>query len=208
MVKLKGPSLTLSAAGGLGKTIAFAESKGRAYLKRWHKPKNPQTNLQRSVRAINSLLSREWRNLSSADQATWQQLADETNVSPFNAYQAFNLNRWTRFRPPTQAYPPAEIVPAVVQSGMSATGATRSILVSWSISSSANNWSAGIFNTPSAGAPPTRQTLIRIEPWSGTGTFTWRWTPLAPGTYYIAIKHLGASGEFWPFFGWRTAIVA
>lgn len=107
VVKLTGPGLGQKATGSLAGQLTFSDWKGKAYLKKHAKPKQPRTAPQVSMRAMMTFLSQQWSAIAPADQATWNDLAAQTVISPFNAYQKTNLQRWRNYEPPTKAYPAA-----------------------------------------------------------------------------------------------------
>lgn len=53
-------------------------------------------------------LSQLWNSVSAGDKATWDDLADASQISAFNAFVGHNLGRWQTNESPTQAYPAAE----------------------------------------------------------------------------------------------------
>lgn len=105
MVRLRGPGLAQTAAGGLGQTLIFSQSKGRAYCKRWAAPANPKTPGQLAVRACTQFISQQWQAFSPAEHASWEELARQTNIPPYNACLAYNLSRARNYKAPTAWYP-------------------------------------------------------------------------------------------------------
>lgn len=92
-MKLTGPMMSMSASGSIGGVLTFASNKGRAYARTLVKPSNPKSNLQNAVRAVFTFLSQVWKTIPAVDQATWQNLADQTKISPFNAFVKDGQNR-------------------------------------------------------------------------------------------------------------------
>lgn len=105
MVKLKGPSLSLDATGSVADSLTFSKWKGRNYLRRKRTPADPKSDLQVALRAMFGFLSSQWQNLSSAETATWEALALNEHMSPFNAYLSYNQARWRRYQAPSRSFP-------------------------------------------------------------------------------------------------------
>lgn len=108
MAHLKGPLLSEEAHGTLSKLLTYQKNNKRNALKRWNKPRDPKSNAQLSIRAMNGYLSSEWSNLSAAYQATWEPLAQRPKYAPYHAYLKFNMQRWRHFLPPALQYPPTD----------------------------------------------------------------------------------------------------
>lgn len=108
MVKLTGPGLGKKAGGSLAGQLTFSNWKGKAYLKKLTKAKQPQTPRQVAMRAVMSFLSAEWAGISDPRKATWDDLAANANISPFNAYQKENLKRARNMQAPSQVWPATE----------------------------------------------------------------------------------------------------
>jgi hypothetical protein len=197
MVKLKGPSLSTAAAGGLGKTLIFAESKGRRYAKKWHQPANPKTKGQVAMRAMVRFLSQQWSLLSAADQATWEARAAATVISPFNAYQAFNLERWRRFQGPTQHLPTDVIFLPAILTYPTLSQVGRFIQFDGTVTDERETWAMLFYNVASAGAPPSWRDIIHFLDIPAAGSYTWRWGPLTPGTYYFRLSLTQIHGFRW-----------
>lgn len=108
MVKIKGPMLSLDAAGTLGNAVVFSTWKGKSYVRAHVAPTNPKSLPQIAIRAMLAFLSSQWASLTPGQQATWEESAIEANCSPFNRYLGYNVARYRNWKPPTKAYPPAE----------------------------------------------------------------------------------------------------
>jgi len=94
-MKLTGPMMSIDASGTFASTMTFAKWKGRNYARRTVTPANPDSDGQRTQRAMMRYLAQEWGSAPIVP-GPWQDLADTGKYSPFNAYVAFNLNRWTQ----------------------------------------------------------------------------------------------------------------
>ncbi len=105
MVKVNGPMMSLAASGTLADTITFSNWKGRAYVRERVIPSNPKSGAQVGRRAMFKFLTQNWAGVGAADQASWQDLADEIVASPFNAYLKSNMENWHNFLAPTQPTP-------------------------------------------------------------------------------------------------------
>lgn len=96
MATVNGPLFSLDASGTIASTAVFSKWKGRNYVRSHAIPANPMSDLQRSRRSLIQFLSRAWRDLTELEQAQWKELASRHNYSPFNAYTAYNADRYTQ----------------------------------------------------------------------------------------------------------------
>ncbi len=195
MVKLKGPSLALNAAGGLGRTLIYAESKGRRYAKKWHQPKNPQSASQVAMRAIVAFLSAIWSKLPTADTDTWTTRALETDVSPFNACLSFNLERWRRFEYPCTRWPPDQTLSFQGWASWTPTVLQRSIHHSMT-TSTLNDGRGWMLHRQAGGAFTTRwDNLVHIIPCLPfSSPFEWS-DVLSSGTYSYRARRISADAK-------------
>ena len=198
MVKLKGPGLATRAAGGLGKTLIFAESKGRPYLKKWHKPKNPKTATQVSLRAMLGFLSANWATVPTPRQQTWEAIAAAAKVSPFNAYQSANLRNWHHFLAPSDGTPAARAHDWGDYSAASATAVSRGVLLSVTLITPLKNWGTMYFNVPGVGAPTAWDNLVGMTYAPTIGIYKFLHHPLPPGTYHYRMRSFADDGYMRP----------
>lgn len=119
-MKVTAPLFSLDASGTLGKAIVASKWKGRNYMRRHVVPSNPRSNGQTANRAMMAFLSQYWDQMTTLNQALWDELAAQGNFSPFNAYVRYNLNRWKQFTYPFEtptsvsAAPSAPTISSVV----------------------------------------------------------------------------------------------
>lgn len=105
MVKLTGPLHAVNAAGSFAGSLIAQTWKGRTYMRKLTKPKQPRTAGQQAHRAIITFLSQLWAAISTDDKAAWAAAAATLNIPEYNAYMAYNLGNWQRGVYP--AYTPA-----------------------------------------------------------------------------------------------------
>lgn len=184
MVKVNAPAMSLDASGSLGGALVFSKWKGRPYVRTLVKPSNPKSALQVSVRAMFAFLSQQWASQSTADQATWSDIADSLVASEFNAYMSKNQASWRNFLPPTQAYPAAQAGAVGSTPTWSATAGVRQITLSNAWSAANQNWGLIIFRALASGFTPGISNAIAVILNEGTAAATYVDTPLDPDTYY------------------------
>ncbi len=194
MVKLTGPALAQRASGSLGGALIFSSSRGRSYLKKSAKPKQPRTAPQVAMRAFMTFLSDQWKNLSFFDRETWNDLALQSSISPFNAYQRVNLDLLRDHLGPTTQYNAPPVGPGGGIASTQAIGGVRTALLRINLTSVGNNWAVQLYQVPSVGAPYDWNNTIHILPAFTTGWHEWRWTGLAPGTYYVRYAAFTVTG--------------
>ncbi len=196
MVKLKGPLLSSTAAGALSGTLIFSSSKGRRYLKKFHKPKNPKTPAQIGMRAITAFCSTIWKSLPAADTDSWQTLADQANVSPLNACLAYNLRRWRDGQYPATRWPAGTTATPVFAAIWTAVPVTRGILHTMATINLADGRGWPLFRSSVDPTPTTWNKLAYIMPCLPFGDpLTW-FDRLQPGTYWYRRRQLAYDGNF------------
>lgn len=183
MVKLKGPGLAAGAAGQLGGQLIFSNWKATAYLKKHRRPKQPRTAKQISMRAVLAFLSSEWSGLSDADKATWLDLAAARNIPPSNAYLAYNLERWRRFKFPSTAHPATETDGSTYLTDLYATGGVRHARVGLTITNPRDGWGLFLHRNLGGQFDPTWDNCIAVLNATSLGQIEHLDTPLAAGFY-------------------------
>lgn len=197
MVRLKGPSIALDAAGSIGGALVFSNWKGRSYAKKLSKPANPKSGGQVGGRAMLRFLSTNFSSLSEANIATWSDLARANNVSEYNAWMSYNLQRWGRFLKPTLAFPATQASEPMEIQDATATPLNRSMSIWMEFSEEYFNWGYTLFRSTSTGFDPAITNCIRVGLWDMTmpTTLTWIDGPLDPGTYYYRVDTFSISGR-------------
>jgi hypothetical protein len=79
----------------LGKSLVYAEWKGRKYVREYVTPANPNSLAQQFQRGFFGALSKWWSQATPTDRSTWQAIADANEYSTFNAYCSTNLDAET-----------------------------------------------------------------------------------------------------------------
>lgn len=184
MAVTKGPLLSIDATGTVAGAIVFSHWKGRNVVRRHAVPANPKSPGQLSVRAMMTFLSKQWTNLSDAEQATWDDLASAQNISPFNAYVQYNMARWGTNKSPAKEHPAAEDDTAGVISTGVATAGSRSLTVGVTIDTLNQNWGVAFFRGLTDEVGITRNELVHVELGGAAEAISWLDFPLTVGTTY------------------------
>jgi hypothetical protein len=200
MAKLRGPALSALAAGTLGDSVVFSSWKGRPYAKKHTIPTNPKSTLQVSKRSMLRFLSMNHSTLSAADMATWDDLAAESNISSYNAFVAYNLDRWEEFLLPTKFYPASEANAAGQFVSLSATAGVRSITIETIRPSGNFGWGMVLHRSQTPAFTKTQANAVFVHFYSSTMDTLQNWNdgPLNPGTYYYRISSFSTSGRKTP----------
>lgn len=207
MTKLKGPGMATSARGQLASELIFSNWKGTAYLKQHRSPKQPRTRAQLAMRAMMDFLSRSWQYIAPARQATWIQLAAASNVSPFNAYQSYNLTRFRDDLLPSQIYPAAGLLtPSSLQS-YTATGIPLAVKHDVHYTFQFSGWGFILYKLPT-GAPTYHwYRIAHVLLCLSTGHHKWTQRNLAPGIHRYACRNFSIDGKLGYTSGIQTATV-
>lgn len=195
MVKLAGPCMSLGASGKLGGALVFSGWKGRPYARTLVTPANPKSVGQVSVRAMMKWLSQQWKNIGAGPQATWEDRAKVSNVSPFNAYCGYNLFRWRNFLAPTDSFPEATDDTAPVEGVLAAVASERTITVTQPVTTANDGWGIAFFRGLVTGFDSGYDNLKHIGLVDGTDDVVFIDTPLAPDEYFYVIRSITKDGQ-------------
>lgn len=195
MVRVRGPSLAQGAAGALGKVLIFSQSKGRAYVKKWARPSNPNSQQQEAMRACTQFFSQNWNLFPYSEQKSWNQPAEPQNIPAYNCCLQYNLDRIRRNLTPTAFYPgdlsgtnPTEYAHTATQQGRQA------------------KWLMGVTDPADllcymiyfqAGYTCARAwyKLVRLQPVPGAGELIYYHGPLQPGPYTFGTARILRHGK-------------
>lgn len=207
MVKLKGPLGSAEASGSFGPSTTFSSWKGRAYAKTKTVPTNPNSPAQISVRAMLGFLAAQWTELTAPDKATWETLAAQSAIPPYNAFIRTNLERWTQFNGPTKI--PTDTSPQTqpAASLTSAQGGTGQVLLTLTMTTLYKAWGVVIFHGPNVTLTPSNKNAIVFIPVTATGPFTWTHHGLVPGTYRYNARYFTVGGSLGTNETGKTATV-
>ncbi len=207
MVKLKGPGLALSAGGSLADQLTFSSSKGTAYLKRKSKPSQPHTKPQVALRAAMKFLSQQWAIMPNSAKDTWPPLAVPTNISAYNAFIAYNIDRARNHRGFSRTYPATETGSFANPTTWSITGHIRRIRHTFDITNLNQNWTVSFCHVTASGIQPTWKDVVQILYTPFNGTYVLDWYPVPAGTYWFSQIRSTNTGKFLWWAGWRSGTV-
>jgi hypothetical protein len=207
MVKVQAPALSLEASGQLGGALVFSKWKGRPYVRSLVKPANPKSGGQVGMREMFKFLAQKWDGLSGADQATWEDRADQLIVSTFNAYMSYNQFRWRDFLAPSTADPAATADTPPTDGAGSAVAGVRSITVTQAITAAADGWGVAFFRALTTGFATAFDNLIGVGLIVGTADVILVDSPLDPDTYYYNMRSFTLDGQLGSEIGEVNATV-
>jgi len=194
MVKVLAPAMSMEASGQLGKALVFSKWKGRAYVRSLVKPTNPRTITQVGMRTMMAWLTQHWKDITEPNQATWEAVAAQTVISPFNAYVSYNQKRWRQFLGMSDAFPAAETA-NIYTNTIACGGGQR--FASLAIVPQAGFAGPGIliFRHTVTGFTPNFQFAVKILKWTTNAELDYTDAPLAPNTYYYRTSCLTNDGQ-------------
>lgn len=207
MVKLEGPGLAQQAAGQLAHEITFSNWKGRAYLKKHAKPKQPRTKPQLAMRAVLAFLTAQWSTIPEDRQETWLELAAARNISPINAYQAYNAQRWRNFKAPSQIYPATEVLPWSGYPHSDVYGMPRAARHVITNGDQHSGWAFLIHHLDDAGDDRRWDNLAHVLPTPTEGDWTWVQRGLTPGAHYFMHTNFSIDGNMRDYSWLRSCTV-
>lgn len=175
--------------------MVFSKWKGRAYVRSLVTPANPKSGGQVGMRSMLKWCSQQWDALPAADKATWLTRANQSIISPFNAYIGFNQFRWRDFLAPSSTDPPAIADTPSVLGAQSALAGVRSITVTMPITTANDGWGVLLFRGLAPGFTTAFDNLIDVGLVVGTADIVYVDSPLVPDTYYYNFRYITYDGQ-------------
>lgn len=208
MVKVAAPALSLEASGSIGKVMTFSKWKGRPYVRSLVRPANPKSGGQVGVRSMFKFLSQIWATIGAVPQATWEDRADQSTISPFNAFMSYNLSRWRDFLAPSDTDPADDSDTDCVTGATSATPGVRSVTLAIGVTTANDGWGVAVFRSTTTGFSTAFDNLIGVGIVDGTNDVVVVDTPLEPDTYYYNYRTFTLDGQLGAELGEDSAVVA
>jgi len=194
MVKLNGPMFSLEASGSVGGTLTYASWKGRAYARQLVQPTNPRSAGQTGMRSMFAFLSKQWTNISSGDQATFDADAEAKSISPFNSYMALNMGRHKNYLPPSQTFTPAAASTPLTVTTMTLSGGEAYVNIELTPSGATDIWGFEIYRDTAEITTPNNGNIIAVIEADGTNAVSYNDTGLAAGTYHYRAAVINDDG--------------
>lgn len=193
MARLTGPLMSVDASGPFGKVIVYAKCKGRNYARKLTRPKNPRSAKQLGIRAMTRFLMKAWSALIPQDKATFDALAAASQISPINAYVAFNHARWQENEAPSMRSPAAEATDPEAITSAALTAHANYVTAAVIPAANGNIWGTMVW----------RDTVEVVATWANciavyftatTDAHTFTDSPLDPGTYHYRFAQFNWDG--------------
>ncbi len=209
MVKVYGPMMSLDATGTLADSVTFSKWKGRQYARERVIPSNPRSDAQIGRRAMFSFLAQQWQTLGDAEQATWQDLAEQLVASPFNAFLSTNIRNWHNFLAPSQTDPATRDDAACATPGTySAAWEENRVKLHFVIATVNQNWGVLAFARLTADSPfdTAVGNCILALPAKTATTYDFFWTPPTVDSYSIDFRGFSIKGVLGAEWGETGAV--
>lgn len=195
MVKLNAPLMSFDASGTVANAVTFAKWKGRPYARVRVVPANPKTPKQVGIRAVVKFLGQQWASLDDTAKSSWQELATQTNVSPFNAFVGKNAYDWRSQLYPTKTHPAARASTAPSTPTITITAGTRQASIAIAAGSTKPTWGYSIHRSQQTGLTANWTNCVALVQADANGAASYIDTPLQSGTYYYVAKPFNADGK-------------
>ena len=196
MVKLLGPCQSNAASGTLAGLLTFGKTRTRSIMRKKPIPKQPLSGLQVSLRAMMTWLSRQWSTFTAPQQATWNDAFPNTEISSYNAYLKYNMQRWRSLKPPSRVFPAAEISTGSIRTFDSCVGSVRHVFHSLLVIPPINdNWGTLIFHRFAALPTLDVKYLNHVVLIEDVVAHTYRETPLPPGIHHYKTVNFTHDGN-------------
>lgn len=191
--KLDGPLMSMGASGSIGGILTFGSNKGRNFVRQLVIPSNPRSAAQTGVRSGMGWAGKEWAQLTTLEQATWETKAAQFNISPFNAFIKQGMDNWSNGAA-FQSEDPAPTVatPAEPPTSPTDTVTERRATIEWVDDVvGSNDFGVIYYQSLTTGFTPGRDNAVGVID-MGVQKFI---TPtLEPGTYYYRLATFAKDG--------------
>lgn len=194
MATVKGPLMSLDASGSIADAIVFSKWKGRNYVRRHVVPANPKSGGQVGVRSMFKFLAQNWDGLTDEQKADWLTRAAVTNVSPFNAFMSYNMDRWRHYLGPSQLDPATEDAGIHGLANITSTAGVKQVTLSADSNGAHDPWGIIWHRSTTALFTPSGHNVIAVVLAEEADTYEYVDTPLAAGTYYYNQGVINDSG--------------
>lgn len=169
MAVLRGPTLSIAASGPLGGVIDFCAHRRGTFCRRLRRDHQQPTAAQISHRALFRFLVSEWSQIIATNQATWDGLAADSAISPFNAFVSANLSRWSHGLWPGQVPAPPANDDVGFTGGIQTLAIPQAVRLRVFITTLRQQWGVSWHHVPT-GQPATTANCIHVSPISAQGT--------------------------------------
>jgi len=197
MVKLIGPCHSTTASGTLAAILNFRKAKRGHNARKKPQPKDPRTVPQQATRTMFTYLTQTWSLLSTADRSTWTNIFPNKKQSAYLNYLQYNLDRWTRFRFPSQTFPATEngSLPAVF-AFMASTQIYYITTTNFFPTGKADCCAIAVFRSPTGSFTPQRNLTVTVYPTKPISLWYQKLHPPRPGTYFYNAVSFTKQGNF------------
>lgn len=194
MAKLVGPLGSKFAAGSIDHALIFSRTGHIPYAKRHRKPNNPRTQFQTGHRSAVAFLTREWSNLTTTQQESWRELAEEFDLPNYQSFLKANLGLWPRFIAPIKhADNPGEDTDGFLSS-INTYYETNQVVLRANVIPKNDCWGV-IFCMDYSGYPTQQvQRTVAMSPVNQYGWSFYIHRNMAPGIYYYSFAHFTHRG--------------
>ncbi len=100
MAQTTGPLFSITAKGTIGKALTYQSHKGRNTTRKMPRPSNPQTFPQRASRGGVTIANQLWAMADDSQKETWRALAEQKQITLYNAMLSDVLERKANGQPP------------------------------------------------------------------------------------------------------------
>jgi len=193
MAKLDGPLMSMGASGSIGGILTFGSNKGRNFVRQLVIPANPKTAAQQGVRSMMAWAGAEWRTLTAPEQATWETIATQLNISPFNGFIKQAMNNWSNAKS-AQAEDPAPTVatPAGPPTAITETVIERRAQIDWTDDAvGSDDFGIILYLSLTTGFTAGRDNAVKVI---DMGVETALTNALTPNTYFYRMATFAKDG--------------
>lgn len=193
MAKLDGPLMSMGASGSIGGILTFGSNKGRNFVRQLVIPSNPKTPAQQGVRSMMQWAGKEWAQLTDEEQATWETLAQQFNISPFNAFIKTAMANWSNgFSAQSEDPAPTVATPAEEPTGVADTVTERRAEITWTDDAvGSDDFGVILYLSTTPGFTPGRDNAVKVIDMGVESAIT---NTLVPDTYYYRLATFSKDG--------------
>lgn len=204
MARSQAGLLSLGTTGKFAGSMVFVQTASGTVIRQLVTPTNPRTQAQTGTRSMMKWISREWAQLTTAQQAGWLAAITKAGESAFNAFVRAGMGRWANglfasadFPEIAEAAPAVPTLPTAVVNG-------RQVTISW-VDPAARVFAVAVHSNLATAPALTPATAVSV---TDAGVQQAIINITVPGTYHYRLRAASHDGSFGPATADATFIVS
>ena len=186
--------MSASASGTFARALTYLRCSNCHVVKKYSRPTGDPTTKQLAIRSLTRFLTQLWPDLTTAQKATWNEIAAARRISPANAFFAANHARWQRLQGLTATRLPTATTYPGYFDHLFANAIDNNIELSYVLEYASPPYLIAFLrsDSPIIIPEPTQLAIITVAPWDSEVYYYD--TPPSAGTWYYRAYAMDLTG--------------